>query len=95
MTFFALTTTARSQGDHPALSAHRPSESVFLTSNLERARPRSRQALVLPSLTVVRRYFSENKRLFLVSVSEHPGDRYIYSLQLSRGWQSGSGAEWR
>ncbi len=47
-----------------------------------------------PSLTVVRRYTSEDKRLFLVSVSEHPGDRYNYSLQLSRGWQSGSGEHW-
>jgi DNA-binding GntR family transcriptional regulator len=43
-----------------------------------------------PSLTIVRRYVSDAKRLFLVSVSEHPADRYIYSLQLTRGWQSGA-----
>ncbi len=47
-----------------------------------------------PSLTVVRRYTSEDKRLFLVSVSEHPADRYNYSLQLSRGWQSGGAENW-
>ena len=47
-----------------------------------------------PSLTVVRRYTSADKRLFLVSVSEHPADRYIYSLQLSRGWKSGTGESW-
>ena len=47
-----------------------------------------------PSLTVVRRYTSEGKRLYLAAISEHPADRYHYSLQLSRGWQSRSGEEW-
>jgi GntR family transcriptional regulator len=47
-----------------------------------------------PSLTVIRRYFSDSKRIFLIAVSEHPADRYFYSLQLSRGWQSGSGTDW-
>jgi GntR family transcriptional regulator len=44
-----------------------------------------------PSLTVIRRYVGPDRRLFEVSVSEHPADRYTYSLQLKRGWQSGSG----
>jgi len=47
-----------------------------------------------PSLTVVRRYTSRTGRLFLASVSEHPGDRFTYSLGLERGWQSGGGAVW-
>lgn len=47
-----------------------------------------------PSLTVVRRYSSLNRRLFMASVSEHPGDRFTYSLVLERGWQSGGGAVW-
>lgn len=47
-----------------------------------------------PSLTVVRRYRGEGRRLFEVSVSEHPGDRYTYSLQLRRGWQSGNAGSW-
>ena len=47
-----------------------------------------------PSLTVVRRYRSAERRLFEVSVSEHPADRYTYSLQLRRGWQSGAGGGW-
>ncbi len=47
-----------------------------------------------PSLTVVRRYTSRRGRLFLATVSEHPGDRFTYSLSLERGWQSGGGAVW-
>jgi GntR family transcriptional regulator len=47
-----------------------------------------------PSLSVVRRYTSRAGRLFLASVSEHPGDRFTYSLRLERGWQSGGGAVW-
>jgi len=47
-----------------------------------------------PSLTVVRRYTSPEGRLFLASVSEHPGDRFTYTLSLERGWQAGSGAVW-
>jgi len=44
-----------------------------------------------PSLTVVRRYHGAGKRLLEASVAEHPGERYTYSLQLRRGWQSGGG----
>jgi GntR family transcriptional regulator len=47
-----------------------------------------------PSLTVIRRYTSEDRRLFLAAVSEHPADRYHYSLHLSRGWQSRDGGAW-
>ena len=47
-----------------------------------------------PSLTVVRRYTSRAGRLFLASVSEHPGDRFTYTLGLERGWQAGGGAVW-
>ena len=47
-----------------------------------------------PSLTVVRRYLDRERRLFMVSVSEHPGDRVTYSMGLERGWQSGGGAVW-
>lgn len=43
-----------------------------------------------PSLQVVRRYFGEDRKVFEVSVSEHPADRYTYSIQLRRGWQSGA-----
>jgi DNA-binding GntR family transcriptional regulator len=42
-----------------------------------------------PSLTVVRRYIGRSRRLFEVSVSEHPAERYTYSLELRRGWQPG------
>jgi GntR family transcriptional regulator len=45
-----------------------------------------------PSLTVVRRYTGRSRRLFEVSVSEHPAERYTYSLELRRGWQSGDGS---
>jgi DNA-binding GntR family transcriptional regulator len=44
-----------------------------------------------PSLTVIRRYLGQGRRLFEVSVSEHPADRYSYGLELRRGWQSGDG----
>mgnify|MGYP002778515996 CR=1 FL=1 len=47
-----------------------------------------------PSLTLVRRYAGPDQRLFEVSVSEHPADRYTYSLQLKRGWQSGANGGW-
>ena len=47
-----------------------------------------------PSLTVIRRYTGEDKRLYLAAVSEHPADRYRYSLQLTRGWQSRGGEGW-
>lgn len=41
------------------------------------------------SLTVIRRYIGHNNRMFEASVSEHPADRYTYSLELRRGWQAG------
>lgn len=41
-----------------------------------------------PSLTVMRHYFGRSGRPFEISVSEHPADRYMYSLDLQRGWQS-------
>jgi len=47
-----------------------------------------------PSLTVIRRYTGEDKRLYLAAVSEHPADRYHYSLQLARGWQSRGDEGW-
>jgi DNA-binding GntR family transcriptional regulator len=47
-----------------------------------------------PSLTVVRRYADRDGTLFLASVSEHPGDRFTYTMSLERGWQSGGGAVW-
>jgi DNA-binding GntR family transcriptional regulator len=47
-----------------------------------------------PSLNVTRRYFSEDMRIVQVSVSEHPADRYHYSLQLRRGWQPGLSGGW-
>jgi DNA-binding GntR family transcriptional regulator len=47
-----------------------------------------------PSLTVIRRYLGPDRKLFEVSVSEHPADRYTYSLQLKRGWQSGAAGGW-
>lgn len=43
-----------------------------------------------PSLAVIRRYRDAERRLLEVTVSEHPADRYTYSLQLTRGWQSGA-----
>ena len=41
-----------------------------------------------PSLTVMRHYYGRSGRPFEISVSEHPSDRYMYSLDLQRGWQS-------
>ncbi|MFO1427807.1 MAG: GntR family transcriptional regulator [Steroidobacteraceae bacterium] len=42
-----------------------------------------------PTLTVVRRYAGRGGRIIEVSVSEHPADRFTYSLQLQRGWSAG------
>lgn len=44
-----------------------------------------------PSLTLVRRYLGRGQRQFEISVSEHPAERFNYSLKLRRGWQSGVG----
>lgn len=43
-----------------------------------------------PSLRVVRRYGGTDKRIFQISVSEHPADRYNYRLQLQYGLNSGA-----
>lgn len=47
-----------------------------------------------PSLAVVRRYLDPARRTLLASVSDHPGDRFTYSLTLERGWQAGGDAVW-
>ena len=47
-----------------------------------------------PSLTVVRRYRDARRKLFMASVSEHPGERFTYALSLERGWQSEGKAVW-
>ena len=44
-----------------------------------------------PSLTLVRRYTGRAQRQFEVSVSQHPAEQFNYTLELKRGWQSGSG----
>ena len=43
------------------------------------------------SLVVIRRYTGKDQRQFEVSVSIHPADRFNYSLNFKRGWQSGVG----
>jgi DNA-binding GntR family transcriptional regulator len=47
-----------------------------------------------PALNVTRRYFTADMRIVQVSISEHPADRYHYSLQLRRGWQPGLSGGW-
>ena len=44
-----------------------------------------------PSLQVIRRYRGKDGGYFEISVSEHPAERFTYSLELKRGWQ---GAGW-
>ncbi|HKZ74359.1 MAG TPA: GntR family transcriptional regulator [Steroidobacteraceae bacterium] len=44
-----------------------------------------------PSLRLIRRYMGSNRRVIQISVSEHPADRYTYSLELKRGWQASGG----
>jgi len=39
-----------------------------------------------PALVVVRRYTGHKKRVFEVSVSIHPQDRFTYSAELHRQW---------
>lgn len=39
-----------------------------------------------PALVVVRRYTSHKRRVFEVSVSIHPKDRFTYSAELRRDW---------
>ncbi|MDJ0928516.1 MAG: GntR family transcriptional regulator [Gammaproteobacteria bacterium] len=43
------------------------------------------------SLILVRRYLGRGQRQFEISVSEHPADRFEFSLTLKRGWHSDSG----
>ena len=43
----------------------------------------------MPSLNVMRHYFGRGGRPFEISISQHPSDRYMYSLDLQRGWQAG------
>ena len=45
-----------------------------------------------PSLRIVRRYVGQGGRVFQVSVSHHPADRYSFALELQRGWQAGGSA---
>lgn len=47
-----------------------------------------------PTLRLVRRYRTPDGKLFMASVSEHPADRFTYTLTLRRGWQSDRGAGW-
>jgi DNA-binding GntR family transcriptional regulator len=44
-----------------------------------------------PALDVIRRYTGNGGRVFEISLSSHPADRYTYSLEVRRGWQSGDG----
>ena len=48
----------------------------------------------LPLNMAIKQVRGNGKRVFQVSVSEHPADRYTYSLELRRGWQSGGDASW-
>lgn len=43
-----------------------------------------------PSLRVVRRYGGTDRRVFQISVSEHPADRYNYRLQFQYGLKAGA-----
>jgi GntR family transcriptional regulator len=47
-----------------------------------------------PTLRLVRRYRTAEGKLFMSSVSEHPADRFTYTLTLRRGWQSDRAAGW-
>jgi DNA-binding GntR family transcriptional regulator len=38
-----------------------------------------------PSLLVRRRYFAASEQPFEVSLTLHPGDRYVYTARLARG----------
>lgn len=40
-----------------------------------------------PAMTIIRRYMGRGKRIFEVSVSVHPQDRFIYSIALKREWR--------
>jgi DNA-binding GntR family transcriptional regulator len=42
-----------------------------------------------PALTIVRRYLGSDRRMFQATIAWHPAERYTYSLELQRGWQSG------
>jgi len=40
-----------------------------------------------PAMTIIRRYTGRGKRIFEVSVSIHPQDRFTYSIALKREWR--------
>ncbi len=40
-----------------------------------------------PALTTIRRYTGRGGKVFEVTVSRHPADRYSYSMQLERDWR--------
>lgn len=72
-------------------SAHRE---VIANAQLEmfasRVDPRLAQRLEVEpdtaAMTINRRYTSQDGRVFEVTVSIHPEDRFVYSLELSRDW---------
>ncbi len=47
-----------------------------------------------PTMELVRRYHSD-EGVFEVSVSQHPADRFNYSLKFKKGWRTGSNWGWR
>ncbi|MEY2907794.1 MAG: hypothetical protein RLZZ602_317 [Pseudomonadota bacterium] len=56
------------------------------------------QALDVPegtlSLSLCRRYYGSEGRLFEVSISEHPASNFSYTLEFNRGWQSAEHWTW-
>jgi GntR family transcriptional regulator len=40
------------------------------------------------AMTIRRRYTSQDRRIFETTVSIHPEDRFVYSLELSRDWNT-------
>jgi DNA-binding GntR family transcriptional regulator len=44
-----------------------------------------------PSLLVVRRYVGQSRRVFEISMSQHPAERYSFSMELRRGWKADGG----
>lgn len=41
------------------------------------------------AMTINRRYTSQDGRVFETTISVHPEDRFVYSLELSRDWNTG------
>ncbi len=46
-----------------------------------------------PSMLVVRRYHDEQRGIFEISISDHPGDRYGFAQRLRRDWHAGE-SDW-